>query len=308
MHRITKILILLVLAGCVGLLALYLILRSRQETAELTDAIRSEVPGKFIRLRHGLVHYAMQGPDTARLLLLIHGGGITGMEVWSRTIPYFLNQGYHVLSYDLYGRGYSDRPAEDNTPELLGDELNDLIDTLDIREPFDIIAMSLGAIVALDFAIKHPDRVNKVVLLDPTATGDFKPNWTIRFPFVSDFVITAYWHPLAVEKQRKEFVNQPLFEEYAQRLRYFMNFRGYKKVSRDTWMYILTQNRLGLVKELPPNKLLIVYGDHDPYFPNIPQYEAVYPSLKSVRIRETGHMPHYEKPGEVNLIIGEFLK
>src|SRR5882762_6237701 len=106
MQRIKKILFLLFASGALALLALYLIMHSQQETAELNDAVRSQAPGKFIRLRHGFVHYSLQGPDTSRLLLFIHGGGITGMEVWRKTIPYFLNQGYRILSYDLYGRGY----------------------------------------------------------------------------------------------------------------------------------------------------------------------------------------------------------
>jgi len=308
MRRIKRILAVLIVTGALALLALYLIMHSRQETTDLNDAVRSEAPGKFIRLRHGLVHYSLQGPDTSRLLLFIHGGGITGMEVWRKTIPYFLSQGYRVLSYDLYGRGYSDRPPEDNTPALLGDQLDQLIDTLDIREHFDVIAMSMGAIVALDFAVKHLDQVDKVVLLDPAATGDFKPSWSLRIPLVSDFVITVYWHPRAVENQRKEFVNQPMFETYTKRLRHFMKFRGYKKVNHDTWLYILTQNRLAKVKQLPPNRLLIIYGDHDPFFPNIPQYEDVYPTLHTALIKETGHMPHFEKPDEVNPIILEFLR
>ena len=307
MQRIKRILFLLVLAGVFVLMVVFLYMFSGQETGVLTDAVRSEAPGKFIRLRHGIVHYVLQGPDTARLLVFIHGGGITGIEVWRNNIPYFLKQGYRVLSYDLYGRGYTDRPRADVTPELLGDQLNQLIDTLGIRENFDIVTMSMGAIVALDYAVNHP-QVNKLVMLDPAATGDFVPSWSIRYPVLSDFVMTVYWHPRAVENQRKEFVNQPLFEKYTERLRYFMNFKGYKKVNRATWMYILTQNRLALLKQLPPDRVLIVYGDHDPFFPNIPQYQEVYPTLKSVKINDTGHMPHYEKPEEVNPIIGEFLK
>ena len=308
MHRIKKILFLLLAAGVLSVLAIYLIMKSRQETAELTDSVRGKAPGKFIRLRHGLVHYSLQGADTSRLLVFIHGGGITGIEVWRSTIPYFLNRGYRVLSYDLYGRGYSDRPAEENTPELLGDQLIELIDTLGIRAPFDIVAMSLGAVITLDFAVKYPKRVNRIALIDPTATGDYKPSWMIRVPVVSDLVMTCYWHSRAVEHQRREFVNQPLFEAYAQRLRYFMNFKGYKEVTHATWLHILNQNRLALVKQLPPNRMLIIYADRDPFIPKIHLYEEVYPSLKSVLIHEAGHMPHYEKPEEVNPVIGDFLR
>ena len=308
MRSIKRILFLAFVTGTAAVLSIYLLMKSRQETAELTDAVRSEAPGKFIRLHHGLVHYSLQGADTSRLLIFVHGGGVTGIEVWRNNIPYFLKQGYRVLSYDLYGRGYSDRPAEENTPELLGDQLIELIDTLGIRAPFDIVAMSLGAIITLDFAVKYPERVNRIVLIDPTATGDYKPSWMIRVPVVSDLVMTCYWHPRAVEHQRKEFVNQSLFEAYAQRLRYFMNFKGYKEMTHATWTHILNQNRLALVKKLPPNRMLILYADRDPFIPKIYLYQQVYPSLKSVLIRDAGHMPHYEKPEEVNPIIGDFLR
>jgi len=79
-------------------------------------------------------------------------------------------------------------------------------------------------------------------------------------------------------------------------------------VTHATWLHILNQNRLALVKQLPPNRMLIIYADRDPFIPKIHLYEEVYPSLKSVLIREAGHMPHYEKPEEVNPVIGDFLR
>ena len=72
------------------------------------------------------------------------------MEVWGKNIPYFLDKGYRVLAYDLYGRGYSERPEAANTPELLLGQLTELLDSLHIGERHDIVAMSLGAIVTLD--------------------------------------------------------------------------------------------------------------------------------------------------------------
>jgi pimeloyl-ACP methyl ester carboxylesterase len=303
-----KITFLSFLAIPVTLLLIFLWMNSRQETGDLKTA-RADAPGSFVDLPDGRVHYFLGGPDTGKLIVMVTGGGITGLEVWGKTIPYFLKMGYRVLAYDLYGRGYSDRPSIENTPELLGRQLKGLLDSLHIKTKFDLIAMSFGAVIALDFVERYPAAVDKIIFLDPTATGEYRISKFLRIPVVSPFVMTVYWYPRAVENQRKEFVNQRLFEEYTRRLHYFMEFKGYKKMTHDTWMYILNQDRLSLLGHVAENKVLVIYGDHDPFFPgaNIPLFKKMYPTLKSFVVEGTGHMPHFEKPEVVNPVMGEFL-
>jgi pimeloyl-ACP methyl ester carboxylesterase len=309
MRVILKILVASAIAVITTVGLLFFVMESQQETKNLQGEI-GNAPGKFVSLPDGNVHYTLEGADSLKLAVLITGGGITGMEVWSKTIPFLLSKGYRVLVYDLYGRGYSARPVSAVTPELLGKQLNGLLDSLKITAPFDIVAMSFGAIIALDFNDHHPDKVDKMILLDPTVTGEYKINKLLTLPVISPLVMTIYWYPRAVENQRKEFVNQTLFDQYTERLHYFMEFKGYKKMTLDTWNYVLNQNRLSLLGRIRPDKILVIYGDHDPYFPsgNIPLFESVYPTLKNTVIKEAGHMPQYEKSEEVNPLIADFLR
>jgi pimeloyl-ACP methyl ester carboxylesterase len=288
----------------------FLFIKNGQETAQLDDVARKQAPGNFIRLDQGLVHYKLYGPDSAKLLVLIHGGGSSGMEVWQYNIPYLLSKGYRILAYDLYGRGYSDRPCTTYDLHLYRRQLVQLLDTLHLQQPFDILAMSMGAPIGLDYAAGHPDRVKRIILLGPAASGDLQANKLLRIPVISDVLMTAYWYPRSIENQRKEFVNQPLFNTYSQRLKYFMNFSGYKRLTHSSWMNMLNQSQLYLLKQIAPGKILLLYGKQDPFFPieKLSSYTSLYPTLEVHEIDSAGHMPHYEQPHIVNELMWEYLK
>lgn len=282
---------------------------SAQERRQLTSQVRARADGKFVRLKDGYVHYLLEGDDSSDLILFIHGGGITGMEVWKNTIPYFAKKRYRVLAYDLFGRGYSDRPHVANTPKLFSEQLNELLSRLNVRKPINIIALSMGAIVALDYAESNPAQVRKIVLIDPAATGDYKPNFILRIPLLAEIALTLYWYPRAVENQRKEFVNQRMFREYAERLHFFMKFRGYKFTMHSTWLNMQTYDRLERVKKDFDSAVLLIYGNQDPYFNENhgARYREKIRGIKIIKVDSAGHMPHYEKPQLVNDIIYSFL-
>jgi pimeloyl-ACP methyl ester carboxylesterase len=304
--------ILSILSGFVLLTAalIYSFMYFNQESSSLTREVLSKAPGKFVSLRHGLVHYRLQGPDTANLILFIPGGGVSGCEVFEKIIPEFQQKGFRTLTYDLYGRGYSARPSVANSPELFEEQLTQLLDTLQISAPMHIVSTSMGAIVATDFSVHHPEKVEKVVFIDPSLSGQFKTNALLRIPVLSDFLMTVYWYPRAAENQRKEFVSTEVFEMYKERLIYFMDFDGYKHSNYSTWMHMLNQNKLPLLNQVKEGKVLLIYGDKDPYFPddNVEMIKSFYSSLKTSEISEAGHLPHLEKPEQVFRVIVSFLK
>jgi pimeloyl-ACP methyl ester carboxylesterase len=241
--------------------------------------------------------------------LLIHGGGITGFEVWSNTISFLVEKGFHVLAYDLYGRGYSDRLNVEYTPELLLRQVSELTETLNFTDSLSILSMSMGSMIALDFRALHPTQVQKLVMISPSAAGTYRASTFLKIPVVSSLLMTFYWYPRAVENQRKEFVNQPAFDQYSKRLKYFMNFDGYKHMNYSTWMHTLNQSRLDRFRDIPPNDVIIIHGEQDPYFApqSISVYSDVYATVKDVMIPSAGHMAHFEKPAETNPVIYQFL-
>lgn len=298
-----------VAAGCLVAICGYFFMLSTQEGKVLNEHARLAAPGKFIPLKYGKVHYQFHGHDSADLVVLIHGGGITGMEVWEKNIQSLVEQGFRVLTFDLYGRGYSSRPKVKNTPELFASQLSELLDSLHVENPFHIVAMSMGALVAFEYAKENSEMIKKVALIDPAATGNYRINFLMRLPIVSNFLLTVVWYPKAIENQRKEFVNEQLFEKYSERLSYFMEFDGYKYTNYSTWRNMLNQNRLDSFKSNHEIPFLLVYGSKDPFFNSkeAERYKASIPNLRVEKINDAGHMPHYEKPALVNPILYEFL-
>lgn len=310
MTRFVRYTLFLILFLVVALLAAWWITDSIQENKTMDEEARKRAPGKFASLTDGSTHYIELGEPGGKPVVLIHGGGITGLEVWDRTAPNLADSGRRVLTYDLFGRGYSDRISGDYTSELMGRQLDELLSNVNFPDTFDIVCMSMGAMIAVEYAATHPGKVKKIVLLDPYATGDYSSSKMLRLPIVSDLLMTFYWYPRAVENQRKEFVDQPFFETYSKRLEYFMAFDGYKKMNYSTWMKMLPYSKMDMFRQLPEGSVLLIYGANDPYFNRdiLGLYSASYPTLASEEIQAAGHMPHLEKPEEVNLLINQFLE
>lgn len=279
----------------------YLIVSLNQETQSLEE-VRLKAPGKFLKLEGGLTHYELLGPDVGKPVVFIHGGGITGMEVWKNNSLYLAEQSFRVLTYDLYGRGYSDRATSEYTPKQLLLQFTELIDSLKISGPFTLISMSMGSMIALEYTSRNPDKVQNLIMIDPAITGDYRPSTLLKIPVISNLLMTLYWYPKAIENQRKEFSDPTVFESYSPRLAYFMNIAGYKEMNYLTWMHTLNQNKVDLLRTLPENKVLLIYGTADPYFPkaNVQNFLKLYPSLQVHEIFGAGHMPHLERPLEIN--------
>lgn len=124
-------------------------------TPEIAASIRT---GDFTTNCHDL--------GEGRPVVLIHGSGpgVTGWANWRLVIPE-LAKGARVLAPDMVGFGYTERPAGIAYSRAVWiRQLLDLIDTLGLQK-VDIVGNSFGGAIALAFAIRHPDRVGKLVLM-----------------------------------------------------------------------------------------------------------------------------------------------
>jgi pimeloyl-ACP methyl ester carboxylesterase len=114
-------------------------------------------------LKNGLrVHYQRvgRGPD----LVMIHG--LTGnLAVWHlHIIPVLLDR-FRILTYDLRGHGYTEMPSTGYSATEMANDLAALLDTLEIERP-SIVGHSFGADIALYFALRYPNRVQRLVAME----------------------------------------------------------------------------------------------------------------------------------------------
>lgn len=107
-------------------------------------------------------------------LLLLHAGGSAGGQ-WDR-LAAALSGERRTLVPDLYGHGLSPCPA-DMTPEALLDRQTDvLLALLAGAGPAWLIGHSYGAVVALRLAVRAPEAVAGLVLIEPVALGLLAPD------------------------------------------------------------------------------------------------------------------------------------
>src|SRR4051812_7427146 len=107
------------------------------------------------------MYYETYGPERGVPLVLLHGGGSTIDVAWGRILP-FLARGRKVIALEEQGHGRtSDREAP-VTHESSADDVDALLRYLHV-EKADVFGFSNGAGNALQLAIRHPNRVHKLI-------------------------------------------------------------------------------------------------------------------------------------------------
>jgi pimeloyl-ACP methyl ester carboxylesterase len=116
------------------------------------------------------IHYAVYGQGSP--VILLHGG-LANAEYWGNQIKGF--SPYHtVIVMDSRGHGRSTRDSRPYGYDLMADDVVALMDVLKLSKA-DIVGWSDGAILGLDLAMRHPDRVGKIFAFAAnTATSGVK--------------------------------------------------------------------------------------------------------------------------------------
>ncbi|MFD3746668.1 4,5:9,10-diseco-3-hydroxy-5,9,17-trioxoandrosta-1(10),2-diene-4-oate hydrolase [Nocardia sp. NPDC058633] len=157
-------------------------------TAELTY----ETTSRFAQVTPDLkLHYHEAGVGNATTIVLLHGGG-PGASAWSnfaRNIP-VLAERYHVIAPDQPGYGKSDKPIDH--PQYFvhsSNALLALLDHLEITDRVHLLGNSLGGGASVRFALDHPTRAGKLVLMGPggLSTNLFAPDPTEGVKLLSRF-------------------------------------------------------------------------------------------------------------------------
>lgn len=129
------------------------------------------------------VHYQQQGrgPD----VILIHGF-TSNLSMWVFSgITNRLADRYRVTTYDLRGHGASSAPPRGYTSAHLADDLAELHQALGLS-PAYLVGHSLGGVVAMHAAVRHPEMVAGIVLSDSYFPGlaTIEPNMSQADPWV----------------------------------------------------------------------------------------------------------------------------
>ena len=134
----------------------------------LTTTLETHLDGKKLR-----VSRSGNGPP----LVLLHGYP-ENLQIWSALAPHLADR-YTVIAFDWPGMGYSDAWPGGTTPTHQAERLRTLLDTWQIDRA-TLLGADMGGQPALAFAALHPDRCEKLVVMNSLVYGDEATSWEIR--------------------------------------------------------------------------------------------------------------------------------
>lgn len=202
------------------------------------------------------LHYIEQGQG--RPLILLHGNG-ESCDYFEHQIAYFCHD-YRVIALDTRGHGQSPKGEKPFTIKQFAEDLHDFMNEKGIAKAI-LLGFSDGGNIALEFALKYPERVEKLILdganLFPSGV---KPLY--QWPIEIGYRIAKMFSKKS-EKAKKNaemlglMVNEPHVEpiELARLTMPVLVIAGTKDMIKDS------HTRL-IYNSLPNAQLAIIEGDH----------------------------------------------
>lgn len=243
----------------------------------MTARIRRAAPGKFARLSAGVVHYQWHGPKNGPVIVMVHGL-TTPSFVWRDQLPALTAAGFRVLTFDHFGRGFSDRPVARHDFDFYVREIDDLLAELRVTAGFTLLGYSMGGGIATHYAAVRRDRIERLVLLAPVGFLSGRPNWVARWPVIGDLAMFLFGAQTLRRGSRKagkaEGVDDEMVELQCNETRY-AGFCAAVLSSVRNVIYVdqTGEHRLLLDRGLP---VLAVFGTAD----------MVIPISSAMRLRE----------------------
>jgi pimeloyl-ACP methyl ester carboxylesterase len=136
-----------------------------QDAATANQGSTNPAIGKDVQANGIRTNYLEAGSGD-RNVVLVHGSGpgVTAYANWRGVLPE-LGKEFRVVAPDMVGFGYSERPDNPNYAlDTWADQTLGVMDALGI-EKAHLVGNSFGGAIALRLATRHPERVDKMVLM-----------------------------------------------------------------------------------------------------------------------------------------------
>jgi pimeloyl-ACP methyl ester carboxylesterase len=271
-------------------------------------------------IRAGRLHTSYLEGGTGEPVILLHGLGATNASflptMWS------LARDHRVLAPDLPGFGDSAKPIRPYDPAFFASWLRDFMDSVGVKRAH-VIGNSMGGRVALEIAMRHPERVDRIVLLCPSPAFIKGREFVrvVRFLRPELALIPVPISHRQVVRSTRAIFARPERLPYAwyeaaadEFLRVFSTPRGriaFFSAARqiyleEPWGETGFWDRLHAVKA----PALFVWGDRDWLVPArfARHVTDALPRSASVVLEDCGHVPQYELPRKTDRLVRDFLE
>ena len=254
------------------------------------------------------INYWDEG-NGSETILLIHG--FTGnVEEWYFQFSHF-KINFRIIALDLRGHGKSEIKDYDLKISDISNDIKTFLEKKGISK-VNLIGHSMGGMIALDFAINYPDKVNKLILISTTPIGTQRAFSESQIAFFKstpvDQVINmmSKMASIPLEKQKPER------RDFYKKLQDWSRKRRGKGITNDTLVaYLTLTSGFDVVKDLKNIKVptLLLCGDKDKLVrdQNSKILNEKIPNSKLIIFSECGHAPQSEYFIDCNKHLEDFL-
>lgn len=305
MKKILYTVLTLVVVAAAALSVLFV--RADTEISVLDDDARGAASGQFLELSDGVTHYELGGPDDGDGVVLVHGFSVP-YYIWDTTFDALNQAGFRVLRYDIFGRGYSDRPNIAYDGELFERQVLELIDRLELEAPVDLIGLSMGGAIVMRVAANNPESVRRIVLVDPLHVASEPPPMPRT---IGEYTLAVRLIPNLAEGQMTDFLYPENYPTWVDLYREQMRYEGFRQAIISTVYEFLTEDHLKMFKKVGATDIPVklIWGVEDRTL-DISGAEIVKSvvDVDFMPVEESGHLPHIEQAELVNAAIIDFLQ
>jgi L-proline amide hydrolase len=263
-------------------------------------------------------------------VVICHGGPGAAHD-YTEPIANLSRFGRGCVLYDQVGCGKSthlpDAPADFWTVQLFKDELSDLTRELGIAERYAVVGQSWGGMLAMEYALDHPEGLRAIVVADSPASI---PLWVeeanrLRADLPQDVQETLTRHEADGTTESKEYVDavRVYYDRHLCRVPWpdYVT-RSFAQMDEDPTVYhtmngpsefhcIGSLKTWDITDRLPEisTPTLLVSGRYDEATPHIvEQIHQRIPGAQWQLFEESSHMPHVEEPDAFLETVEAFLK
>ena len=264
----------------------------------------------FANVNGARLYYELVGSGAS--IIMLHAG-IADCRMWDGEFEAFARS-HCALRFDMRGYGRS-LPVDGEFN--LQDDLEALLVTLDIPPPFILMGCSMGGGLAIDFALAHPDRVAKLILVGSGPAGlDLEADWPDELFAQSEAAFEAG------DVERVAELDMRIWFDGVGRSRHDVNAEARRKAN--AMAKLVTEHELkGIGTHVRKTQTrpaaerlqeltlpaLIVVGENDlPYLRLAADYATEHlPTATKFRIPDAGHLPNLEHPELFQSAVLNFL-
>ncbi len=262
----------------------------------------------YLSINNARIHYEEmgQGPQS---IVFAHSL-LCNSTMYQKQMEHFSSQ-YRCIAFDFRGQGKSETTEGGYDMDSLTEDTQELINQLD-AQPCHFVGLSMGGFVGLRLAIRYPQLLRSLTLIDSSMLPEDKKNLPkyntlmVIAQLLGFKIVLGNVLPIMFSRSfLQDPANQPVIDQW----KHFL-LDGDKKGILNAIKGVITRKGLSEneVRKIQVPTLLIV-GDKDvatPVHKSEKMHELISHSALEV-VPDVGHLSSMEKPGEINSLIEQFL-